>query len=302
MLKKIAFISLIIPASSWAYQFEGSLGYTESETTYDSYFLEYKRETRQYLSSLSYYFSPLHANQYPLDKLAFSQHASSLSIYQMREETEYEGDNEAKTDYNGGALRGVFANNLIFLAEQDENDSSTFKYESLSLGLGYYFADLQEVSAIYSKSEAKYKHSHTNNYEKTSYALRYEGLFPIGNSQHLNIDAAYSEDLNKDLTHPLYIDGGGGGSLIDEEEDDLNKSYLIAATYYPIQTFGVGVNYNRTTNNNIDIDSYQAEAKYYFTPSFALKIEAEYLSVTPNKGNYIETETNSLSATASFRF
>lgn len=302
MLKKLALISLIIPTSSWAYQFEGSLGYTQGKTTDDEEYIDYNRENQQYSSMLSYYFSPVNANRYPLDRLAFSQQISSLSIYQVRNKTEYEDTDEAKTDHNGAMLRGVFANKLIFLAEQDEYEGSGTKLETVNLGLGYYFNDLQEVSAVYSKSDTDYQDDYTGDIETTSFALRYEGLLPFKNGHHLGIGAQYSEEMDKDITRSISIDAGGDGLRDRQEEEDLSKEYSIAVTYYPMQAFGVGLSYSRTTNDKMNLDSYQAEAKYYFTPSFALKGGAEYRSVNPNRDNYLATETHTLFATASFRF
>ena len=275
---------MMLSLNTQAYIFQGDIyssAYSEeSDVEFTYYDEKYKFDTETDIDTtglaLTFYFGNVPVDQVPWDQAAFLDKASGISIAFDSYEYDYKDDGgsfDQEYDAESVAVRGVIGSFILEGALMAlERDNSDYEESGISIGLGGYLDDHQEIVFTYEKNEVD---TGVNTYDPATIDFRYKNVFAVGSQMHMAV--------------------GGSLELTDHDtpRDEKDTILTFNAAFYPRDNLGVQASLSTLFKDENDIDVYvesifQVGISYY--PVEQVHLTAGLISVS----GYSEYEEGNL--------
>lgn len=300
----VALLSSVVTFPAHAYQFEVEVGYTDSETDYDSNFWPDEDSDSVSISG-TYFFTDVETNKGPLSVAAFLDRASSISVFYSDGETEVDAQ---QLTFSGPAPVGPVSSygspvsGFTYLVPKYEIDTEEYFVagQYIHVNSGW----LIEASYGYSEDDSDLG----IDIESDSYGVGV-GKY-IAESTRLMLDYVYIETdidssigdtsvdtdiVNLGLFHVQQLGNGTFYDVsldvgyIDSDESGDAEVYSASATYYFSRALGIGVNVSHTDNDDIDVTTYGVSGEWFITDSFAINVNYMKAKIDDSEGLSILT-------------
>ena len=305
-MKKIPLVvALFFPVISlpvFAYQFEVEVGYTDSETDYDSSFWPDEDSDSVDVGG-TYYFSDVETNKGPLSVAAFLSRVSNISAFYTDGETEVDASQlifSGPTIFGGLGGYGTPTLGSNFLIPEYEIDTEQY------LVNGQY---------IHSESgwlvEASYGYSEEDSdlgidIEQDSYGIgvgKYIAKFTRLKLDYIHTetdidtstggDSTDSDVVNLGLFHVqelgdgTFYDASVDVAYLDSDDWDGAQAYSVSTTYYFSPSIGVGVNLSHIDGDDIDTTSYGVSGEWFITNNFSVSLNYLSSKIDDSEGEFV---------------
>ena len=298
----VALFSSVVTFPVYAYQFEVEVGYTDSETDYDSSFWPDEDSDSVDVAG-TYYFSDVETNKGPLSVAAFLSRASNVSVFYADGETEVDA---SRLTFSGptifGGIGGYGAPIL----------GSTFFIPKYEIDTEEYFVNGQYVHAESGwLIDASYGYSEEDSdlgidIERDSYGVgvgkyiaKYTRLKLDYLHTEIDIDTSTS-DVSSDsdvvnlglfhvqeLGNGTFYDASVDVAYLDSDDGDDAQAYSVSTTYYFSPSIGVGVNLSHIDGDDIDTTSYGVSGEWFMTSNFSVSLNYLRSKIDDPKGEFV---------------
>ena len=291
MKKRIPLVVVLLSSAVtfpvYAYQFEVEVGYTDSETDYDSSFWP-EEDSDSVDVGGTYYFSDVETNNGPLSVAAFLSRASNISAFYSDGETEVDA---TQITFSGPApIGGIFGYGvpisgftyaipkyeidteeyfvsgqyihaesgwlielLYGYSEEDSDLGIDIEQDSYGIGIGKYIAKNTRLMLDYIHTETDIDTSIGN--ASTDSDIVNLGLFHV-----------------QELGNGTFYDASVDVAYLDSDDGDDAQAYSVSTTYYFSPSVGVGVNLSHIDGDDIDTTSYGVSGEWFITNNFAVSV------------------------------
>ena len=292
MFKKtalIAGIGLALSATAQAdYQWELGAGYAggkvDSTLKTDTGTTSNNNDTDVWTVDGTWYMETVDTSKGPLGEAAFLDHASNITL--------------------------AFTDGTVDFSNFDNEDGQTYSVSSryVAEGPGWklsgWLMDLGYERREPGDAEIDFYNIGIGKYitPNTTFVFNYDRI-DVNNGNDTN---GYSADL----AHFFAFSSGGlkvnagGGKVVVSGADDV-EVYDVGATWYLNNNWGIGADYQNTSQDGYELAGYAANIQWFITESFA--VDLAYEQVDPDdikfgNGDKLETEIDQYSISALYRF
>lgn len=299
----VALLSFVVTFPVYAYQFEVEVGYTDSETDYDSNFWPDEDSDSVDVGG-TYYFSDVKTNKGPLSVAAFLSRASNISTFYADGETEvdasqlifsgpisifgpiggygspisgstylipkYEIDTEQYL-VNGQYIHtesGWLIDASYGYSEEDSDLGIDIEQDSYGVGVGKYIAK-------YTRLKLDYVHAETDidtptGDESTDLDVVNLGLFHV-----------------QELGNGTFYDASVDVAYLDSDDGDDAQEYSVSTTYYFSPSVGVGVSISHIDGDDIDTTNYGVSSEWFITNNFSVSLNYLRSKIDDSNGEFV---------------
>jgi len=273
----VALLSSAVTFPVYAYQFEVEVGYTDSETDYDSNFGPDEDSDSVDVGG-TYYFSDVETNKGPLSVAAFLSRASNVSAFYADGETEVGATqitfSGGRGSYYGAPSLGAtyllpkydidteeyFVNGQYIHAESGWLIDALYGYSEEDRDLGF---DIERDS--YGVGVGKYIAKYTRlklNYVHTEIDID----TPVGDastdSDVVNLGLFHVQELGDDTFYDASVDV----AYLDSDNGDDAQAYSVSTTYYFSPSF------SHIDGDDVDTTSYGVSGEWFITDNFSIDV------------------------------
>ncbi len=262
------------PAASETFHNELTLlsGYNESENRI--------WESDVWVESIgyTYYFKPVDNKRGLLTEAAFLDKASSVTSVMTHGSQEYrtkplypvEDFTNSTNQINLSGRAIVLEKWILDFEYADYLSDESKENQKLSFSSGLYIVDYSTLLLSVSRSRIDFENS--ENLDLDSIAINSKTLFQLDSGQTVRLLGAFSR--------------------IKQEDFDAQKELSISLTFFPNKLLGIGTDYKRNKNDDIEHNVYAAFVDYFFTSK--LNIEARYSHSESDDAGQLESDQMSL--------
>ena len=299
----VALFSTVVTFPVYAYQFEVEVGYSDSETDYDSGFWPDEDSDSVDVGG-TYYFSDVKTNKGPLSVAAFLSRASNISAFYADGETEvdasqlifsgpisifgpvggygspisgstflipkYEIDAEQYL-VNGQYIHiksGWLIDASYGYSEEDSDLGIDIERDSYGVGVGKYIAKYTRLKLDYIHTKIDIDTSTGD--ESTDSDVVNLGFFHV-----------------QELGNGTFYDASVDIAYLGSDDGDDAQAYSVSTTYYFSQSVGVGVSLSHIDGDDIDTTSYGVSGEWFITNNFSVSLNYLKSKIDDSGGEFV---------------
>ena len=301
----VALYTSVIALPVYAYQFELEVGYTDSETDYDSNFWPDEDSDSVDVRG-TYYFNDVEINKGPLSVAAFLNRASNVSVFYADGETEVDASQlvfSGPTIFGGtGGIGGYGAPILgsTFLIPKYEIDTEQYlvngQYIDVESGwlidASYGYSEEDSDLGIdierdsYGVGVGKYIAKYTRlklDYLHTEIDIDTSTSDVSSDSDVVNLGLFHVQELGNGTFYDASVDV----AYLDSDDGDDAQAYSVSTTYYFSPSVGVGVSLSHIDGDDIDTTSYGVFGEWFITNNFSVSLNYLRSKVDDSEGEFV---------------